>query len=147
MAEIIWTGQTNQKDIIMNTENVVYQISIAIDKEQELEWLQYMSVHIVNVLNTKCFLDFDVKKLVKDSTSSEPLRSEFIINYYAVSSKKMDEYLSKYSSDLQFDHEVHFGGHFEAKRTYYEDVSKSLWDYFEYPKSSFPPQKLKLEMP
>ncbi|GIV27630.1 MAG: hypothetical protein KatS3mg027_1444 [Bacteroidia bacterium] len=93
----------------------IYSVTIAIDKELEQEWLNWMKVkHIPDVMNTGCFTQYKIFQVY--SAMSEDL-STYNIQYYFEKVEDIEKYQKEFATDLQREHKNKFEGKFVATRT------------------------------
>lgn len=93
----------------------IYSVTIAIDKNLEKEWLEWMiQKHIPDVMNTGCFLEYNIYQVY--SALSEDL-STYNIQYLFEKVEDLEKYQKEFSSQLQKEHKDKFEGKFVATRT------------------------------
>lgn len=94
---------------------IVYNITVSLDPAIEQDWINWMrSVHIPDVMNTKCFRD---SKLCRVHAEEEG-GVTYAITYTAYSQEHLDIYQKKHAPNLQKDHSEKFAGRFAAFRTF-----------------------------
>lgn len=106
--------------------SAIYAMKISILKEAETSWVDFMKSHISDVLNTKCFKDYSIKKML-DSESASNQYTTYLIEYEAASLKRIQVYLDNFESDLQKEHTKKFSGKFQESREIYEDQFKNWY--------------------
>ncbi|MEO0403678.1 MAG: DUF4286 family protein [Bacteroidota bacterium] len=93
---------------------LLYNVTVSVDEDIVEDWLQWMrSVHIPDVLNTGCFLECRLTKIM----AYEEGGKSFSIQYLAESKEKYDHYQSVFASALQVEHTERYNGKFAAFRT------------------------------
>ena len=101
---------------------VVYSIDVAIDKNIEDEWIDWMKkTHIPNVLFTGYFLQSNVFR----SFDEDEDKSFYNIRYKISSFEKLNEYKEKKSKVLQEEFKefmARYPGQTEIKRTVWQEV-------------------------
>ncbi len=100
---------------------ILYNVTINIDKDCELEWLDWMrTVHIPEVLATGMFIQNNLFKLI--SPLEEGQGATYSIQYFADSIKELDDYLENFASGLIDKHVQRYRDRFVAFRTVLESV-------------------------
>lgn len=98
-----------------------YSVTIALDKEIEKEWLEWMiNHHIPDVMNTNCFLSYNIFQVF--SAHSEDV-STYNIQYAFEKIEDIEKYQKEFSANLQKEHSDKFGGKFVATRTVLKKIS------------------------
>jgi len=93
----------------------IYSVTIAIDKNLEKEWLEWMiQKHIPDVMNTGCFLKYNIYQVY--SALSEDL-STYNVQYLFEKVENLEKYQKEFASQLQKEHKDKFEGKFVATRT------------------------------
>lgn len=93
---------------------ILYNVTVSIDVAIENDWLSWMrSTHIPDVMETKCFIEARISRVHGEEEGG----CTYAISYVAETQEKYDEYIEKYSADLQKDHTEKYSGHFAAFRT------------------------------
>lgn len=74
---------------------LLYNITIGIDKEVELEWLQWMKTeHIPEVMKTKLFYDFKIYKVLQDQDEDN---ISYSVQYLAQTLDHVTLYFEKFA--------------------------------------------------
>ncbi|TNE46605.1 MAG: DUF4286 family protein [Deltaproteobacteria bacterium] len=95
---------------------VIYNVSVAIDKEVEADWKQWMEdVHIPDVLATGYFLNASIFQQLEPP--AEEGRSAYQIRYTCQSLNDLESYQANSAAALQADHTQRYQGRFAASRT------------------------------
>ncbi|HRJ31395.1 MAG TPA: DUF4286 family protein [Cyclobacteriaceae bacterium] len=98
----------------------LYNVTIGIDKEVELEWLAWMkNEHIPDVLATNMFITHKVYKVLHDN---EDGTASYSIQYFADSLDKVVHYLEHLAPALIEKHKQKYGNRHVAFRTLLEEV-------------------------
>lgn len=112
---------------------IVYQVDIEVAKGSEKEWVDFMREHIIDVLNTKCFSDFNIRKKLEyefNSASMNEGSNQFAyyqIEYFSPNLERFDKYIKEYSAKLQREHTERFGNSTKASRKIYSDEFKQVF--------------------
>lgn len=79
-------------------------------------------IHIKDVMNTGYFINWQIfKQNIPQNPSEESI---YLINYFAESLAKYEEYMSDKAPHLQKEHTERFRGKFKASRSLYTEVQK-----------------------
>ncbi|NQX92876.1 MAG: DUF4286 family protein [Flavobacteriales bacterium] len=101
---------------------LIYNVTVNVDEDTVEDWLQWMrSVHIPDVLNTGCFLECRLTKIM----AYEEGGKSFSIQYLAESKELFDQYQSVFAPALQAEHTDRYNGKFAAFRTLLDVVEIS----------------------
>jgi hypothetical protein len=102
---------------------IIYSVTVIIKKDVKSKWLKWMKeVHIPDVMNTGCFFDWQMQKLILPEDSNDEIT--YVINYHARSFEYYQQYLEKEAPRLQNDHNEKFGEKIKASRAVYSLISK-----------------------
>lgn len=99
---------------------ILYNVTIGIDKEIELEWVEWMkSEHIPEILNTGIFTHHKFYKVLShdDETSVS-----YCIQYFTSSLEKFNLYLKDHAPTFVEKHRIRFKDRHVAFRTLLEEV-------------------------
>jgi hypothetical protein len=112
--------------------DIIYSIEISLDKDVEPSWISYMKTHIEEVVNSVCFRDFSIHKVITDEFDDnlkmiDSSVVKYVIGYRANNKNHLKEYLENFSKGLQKDHNSKFEGKFIAKRKILEDQFKEWY--------------------
>jgi hypothetical protein len=78
---------------------IIYNITTKLEKQIADEWLQWMlNEHINEILQTKCFLDFKLVRLLDVDDSEGPT---YAVQYFAESKADYNRYIQLYSSEVR----------------------------------------------
>jgi hypothetical protein len=100
---------------------IIYNVTINIDNDVADEWLQWMQqVHIPDVMNTGCFLENHVLRVMADEDSGGRTYS---IQYLCSDMSVYEQYKEAYAPALQAEVNEKYKGRFVAFRTLLEIVS------------------------
>ena len=98
---------------------IVYNVTVGIDKEAEVEWLDWMiNVHIPRVLATGMFVD---NKIYKVLTGDEENIS-YSVQYFAENLNYVEKYLNEYAPALIQEHNEKFKDRHAAFRTLLQSI-------------------------
>ncbi len=106
----------------MNELNIVYNVTIKVDKSAEVEWRQWMQEqHIPDVMNTNCFLESKFNKVlfVDDDEGSM-----YTVQYTCESMMKLQEYQGSHAPKLQKEHQNRYKDKCVAFRSVMEVIDK-----------------------
>ena len=99
---------------------ITYSVTVAIDREIEGDWYPWMcDVHIPEVMDTGCFVDFRIKRVIAPLDST---RTTYNIEYTCESPDKLASYQSEHAPRLQAEHTDRYEGRFLATRRVYEEI-------------------------
>lgn len=87
----------------MNEHNILYNVTIKVDKDIEGDWCQWMKEkHIPDVMSTDCFIESRFNKVlfVDDEEGSM-----YTVQYLCPSMKKLQEYQGSHAPHLQMQHQ------------------------------------------
>lgn len=99
---------------------VLYNVTIGIDQEVEMEWLEWMKkVHVPRVMETGLFVDSRIFKVI--SQDEEPSVS-YSFQYFAESIEKVVDYLDNFAAPIVGDHNKRYVNRHVAFRTLLEEV-------------------------
>lgn len=97
---------------------LVYNVTVNIDDSVHDEWLDWMkSKHIPDVLNTGCFMNARISKMLIEEEMGGVTYS---IQYTLENQSKMDEYEEKFATNLRNEHHAKYEGKYAAFRTMME---------------------------
>lgn len=99
---------------------IIYNITIKLEKKIADEWLQWMlDEHINDILQTKCFVDFKLVRLLDVDDSEGPT---YAVQYYAESKSDYNRYIQLHSSEMRKRSFDKWGDQFVAFRSVMEVV-------------------------
>lgn len=99
---------------------VIYNVTVAIDKSIEPDWLQWMKTsHIPKVMKTGFFTAHKVYKVL---TQENEESISYAIQYHAVSMKEIDAYLKGFAPALRQEVQDRYGDKQAAFRTLLEEI-------------------------
>ena len=103
-----------------NKRMILYNVTVAVDKKIEQEWLIWMkNVHIPEVMETNMFV---THKFFKVLNSEDPQSSSYSVQYFAESMDKIKLYMSAFAPELQQKVALKFPNQLAAFRTLLESV-------------------------
>jgi hypothetical protein len=77
---------------------LLYNVTIGIDKDAELEWLHWMKgEHIPEVMNTGMFVDFKMYKVLHDQDDGNV---SYSVQYFAHTLQHVNTYFEKFAPKL-----------------------------------------------
>lgn len=78
---------------------IIYNITIKVEKQIADDWLQWMlNEHINDIMQTKCFVDFKLVRLLDVDDSEGPT---YAVQYYAESKSDYNRYIQLHSSEMR----------------------------------------------
>lgn len=100
---------------------ILYNVTVKIEEEIAEQWLNYMlTKHIQDVIDTGCFMNARISKMIAHSEDAGPTYS---IQYLAPSMKELHKYQAHFAPALQKEHVELFGEKALAYRSMMEVVS------------------------
>ena len=100
---------------------LLYNITIGIDKEVEMEWLQWMkAVHIPEVMRTRLLSVFKIYKVLHDDDETN---TSYSIQYLAPSLNEINTYFEKFAPLILEKLRLRFKDKHVAFMTILEEVS------------------------
>jgi hypothetical protein len=100
---------------------LLYNVTVGIDKDVELEWLQWMKQHhIPNVLQTGMFIEAKIFKVLHDQ---EDGTTSYSVQYFARSIDEVQQYLEVFAPKLIEEHRQRFLNKHVAFRTLLQEIS------------------------
>ena len=104
----------------MNQPGIIYNVTMRPELQIADDWLQWLlQEHIPEVMNTKCFFDHKVARLLETDESEGPT---YVIQYFAVSKADYNRFIELHASDLRKKSFEKWGEQFIAFRTVMEVV-------------------------
>ena len=92
----------------------IYNVTVNIADDVHKEWLNWMKeVHIPDVLNTGCFIDSQILKVLYVEDEGHT----YSIQYKFLEMADMEKYQNEYAADLQAQHKALFSDRYAAFRT------------------------------
>jgi hypothetical protein len=100
---------------------VLYNVTIGIDAQVELEWLEWMkNMHIPAVMSTGQFIENKIFKVVSEE---EEETVSYSIQYFAKDVEHVVKYLNEFAAPLVEEHKNRYQNRHVAFRTLLEQVS------------------------
>src|ERR1700730_4903117 len=97
---------------------LIYNITIKVEQKIADEWLDWMlSVHIPEVMQTGCFTQNQLLKLLEQDESAGPT---FVVQYYVSSPEKYQEYLLHHAPSIRKEFVKRWGEKIVSFRTIME---------------------------
>jgi hypothetical protein len=98
---------------------MIYNVTVAVDKEIEEEWLIWMkTVHIPDVLRSGKFLDHKLYRVL----SHDEATTSYAIQFFIRQMEDLQHYLTHYAPALRQESHRKFGDRQVAFRTLLEEV-------------------------
>jgi len=98
---------------------IIYNVTVGIDSDVVEEWLRWMiDEHIPKVLDTKCFVNYKIYKVLNDEEGS----LSFSVQYHAENMETVLKYFDQYAPTLAKEHQEKFKNKHVAFRTLLEEV-------------------------
>ena len=99
---------------------VIYNVTVKVEAQIAETWLQWLLVeHIPAVMQTNCFVDYKVVRLLEVDDSEGPT---YAVQYYALSKADYNRYIEIYSSEMRKIYFEKWGEQFIAFRSVMEVV-------------------------
>lgn len=99
---------------------LLYNVTVGIDKDTEVEWLKYMKEeHIQDVMNTGLFVESKFYKVLHDQDEDT---ISYSIQYFARSIEDIQQYLEVFAPVLIEKHRKKFENKHVAFRTLLEEI-------------------------
>lgn len=98
---------------------IVYSVTINLQPDIEADWVQWMrQTHIPDVLNTGCFSEASLHKLLIPETEDDSV--SYNVQYLLVDMQQLQRYQNEFATALQAEHTARYEGKFIAFRTILE---------------------------
>jgi hypothetical protein len=98
----------------------LYNVTVGIDKDVELEWLDWMkSEHIPKVLETGMFVGYKIYKVLHDQAEDSV---SYSVQYFAETINHVTEYFDKFAPTLIEIHRARFQDKHVAFMTLLEEI-------------------------
>lgn len=96
---------------------IIYNVTVSLDPSIHEDWLQWMKeTHIPDVMNTNCFIDNKICRLMVDDEIT------YAIQYTCKDEATLEHYQASFAPQLQEEHRARYRGKFGAFRTLLEIV-------------------------
>ncbi|MFY8129067.1 MAG: DUF4286 family protein [Chitinophagaceae bacterium] len=93
----------------------IYNVTIKLQWQIHDEWLAWMKqTHITNVLNTKCFTDYKMVRLLDIDEDEGPT---YAVQYFCNSLNDYEHYINNFANSLRQEGTEKFGNKFIGFRT------------------------------
>lgn len=100
---------------------IIYNVTIKIETAIASEWLRWLQdVHIPEMINTGCFTDAKLLKLLDTDESDGPT---YAVHYYTNNKDLYNKYIEKFSGPMRQKSFEQWGNKFIAFRTIMEVVN------------------------
>lgn len=77
---------------------IIYNVTIKVESKIAGAWLQWLlNEHIPSIMQTKCFVDYKVVRLIEVDDSEGPT---YAMQYYAPSKADYNRYIEIYASEM-----------------------------------------------
>lgn len=104
----------------MPNSMILYNVTVGIDQSVEEDWLDWMkTTHIPEVMETGCFVDHKLFKVLSQQEGDNP---SYSIQYFTDSIEKINHYIQNHAPKLQQEHMVRYRDKHVAFRTLLETV-------------------------
>lgn len=99
---------------------LIYNVTIKVDESIATDWLQWMrQEHIPNIMNTGCFAEFKMVRLLEIDDSEGPT---YAVQYFATTMDDYQLYLRQHAPRIRKESIDKWGDRFIAFRTLMEVV-------------------------
>jgi Domain of unknown function (DUF4286) len=106
--------------LFSGTGGIIYNVTVKVEQQIAGDWLMWLlNDHIPSVMNTKCFVDYKVLRLLEVDDSEGPT---YAAQYYAESKADYNRYIEMYSAKMRQDSFKKWGDQFVAFRSVMEVV-------------------------
>lgn len=100
---------------------ILYNITVNVQEGVQEDWLNWMkAVHIPEVMQTGCFTDYKLLKLLNDDP--EATGTTFAIQYFVKSVTILNQYLNEHAPGLRQKHVDRYQNKCVSFRTFLEEV-------------------------
>lgn len=98
----------------------LYNVTVGIDKDVELEWVQWMrNEHIPKVMKTGMFIENKIYKVLHDQDEGTV---SYSVQYFAETIEQVTSYFDKYAPGLLEEHRIRFRDKHVAFMTLLEEL-------------------------
>ncbi len=99
---------------------IIYNVTIKVESSIAQQWKQWLlEVHIPEVMNTNCFVDHKVLRLLNVDESEGPT---YVVQYVAETENDYNRYIDQFAEELRNKSKQKWQDKFIAFRTVMEDV-------------------------
>lgn len=99
---------------------VLYNVTVGVDKDIELEWLSWMkNEHIPDVMETGKFTGYKIFKVLGQD---DPSTTSYSVQYFSSSIELVNDYLTNHAPGLIQKHQIKYKNRHVAFRTLLEEV-------------------------
>lgn len=99
---------------------IIYNVTVNVEPHIAEAWLQWLlNEHIPEVLQTKCFTNYKVARLLEVDDSEGPT---YIVQYYAETKTEYNRYIELYAPEMRKRTFDKWGDHFISFRSVLEVV-------------------------
>lgn len=107
---------------------IIYNITVKVDAQIADQWLQWLfNVHLPDVMQAKCFIDYKVVRLLEIDDSEGPT---YAIQYFADSKEAYKRYIEIYEPELRKKSIAKWKQQFVAFSSVMEVVQQNVKKYF-----------------
>jgi len=106
----------------MGEHNIIYNVTIKVDKDVEQEWCQWMKEkHIPDVISTGCFMECRFNKVLFFDDEEGAM---YTAQYLSENMSKLQEYQGTHALILQKKHQDKYKDQYVAFRSVMEVIEK-----------------------
>jgi hypothetical protein len=92
-------GSSNLSSPFKGTGGIIYNVTVKVEEQIANAWLQWLlNEHIPNIMQTGCFADYKVVRLLEVDDSEGPT---YAIQYYAQSKADYNRYIEMYAPKMR----------------------------------------------
>lgn len=100
---------------------ILYNITVNVEEGVQTDWLHWMKqTHIPEVMQTGCFQDYKLLKLLNDDPDATG--TTFAVQYFAESVAVLNQYLNNHAPQLRQKHVDRYQNKCVSFRTFLEEV-------------------------
>jgi hypothetical protein len=100
---------------------LIYNVTVQVERSIAADWLQWLrEEHIPRVMQTGCFLRYQVVKLLEPADEADPT---YAVQYYVEGQALLNRYLEVHAAGLRAEGTARWGDRFVAFRTIMEVVN------------------------
>ena len=111
----------------MEKSSVIYRVHLFINPEIEIEYLNWLKIHIGEMLELPGFITATMTRcetLGQESSTQQNDEVEWIVDYTLKTKTDLENYLNTYAPKMRNDGLVRFTGKFRAKRWILSDFQQ-----------------------
>jgi hypothetical protein len=99
---------------------IVYNVTVKVDNSIINAWLEWIEIHMPEVIQTGCFESYSFFELLEPKTDED---RTFVVQYFAKSQEDYQRYVDEFAPKLREEGIEKFGDKFVAFRTILRKLS------------------------